>query len=403
MFAALVLVFGGCSDTTSVETDFRFSDAMPEKKSGDESSVIIGPVSDLDVQAPPIDGLGLDSFVEQRGKDVDADLADTELPEPSDATEQIDLPDDPDLEDALDADTPDPVEIVPEVEVPDVQKPDNSCNPQCGAKECGSDGCDGVCGYCAYGFVCDPDGNCVADICPKQCTATVEGDEVDKDCGPDGCGGSCGYCVAEGMICGDDGFCYAGSCESNCKNKVCGPDGCGGSCGFCQFGELCDEDSNCVPHPCGTVTYKGKCDDNYNLIQCIDLELQQTNCKTFPDKMCGWDENVGKYDCVPETECEPDCTFGDGTQKECGPDGCWGSCGICPKGWGCGAGWCSPAEGAECAWIDNMTGACVEHTKWFCSVGLLYGYDCMAKEGKTCGWNHKANFGLGGYDCIDVL
>ena len=118
--------------------------------------------------------------------------------------------------------------------------------------------------------------------------------------------------------------------------------------------------------------------------------------------MCGWDEAVGHYTCVEETECVPACSFDDGSPKECGPDGCWGTCGICPEGWGCGGGFCLPAQGGECAWIDATVKACVEHSKWFCSSKILYSYDCMVQEQKTCGWDPKANFGLGGYDCIPL-
>ena len=171
-------------------------------------------------------------------------------------------------------------------------------------------------------------------------------------------------------------------------------------CGNCEEGQICDKSGKCVPHPCGTVTYKGKCTAKYMLVECKDLTLVETNCKTMPDKMCGWNQEVGKYDCVTEKECEPQCMLEDGTVKECGDDGCWNFCGTCPIDWGCAAGFCVPSEGAECAWIDNIVGACVGTIRWFCSNGKLYGYDCQEKEGKKCGWDKTANFGKGGYDCL---
>lgn len=58
------------------------------------------------------------------------------------------------------------------------------CQPQCGGRRCGSDGCGGTCGSCDQGFKCD-NGTCVA-----GCTPNCGG----KVCGSDGCGGSCGSC-----------------------------------------------------------------------------------------------------------------------------------------------------------------------------------------------------------------
>jgi len=397
MVLSFLFLVSSCTETSTVNNGKDAVDAASETVRNKEDTIIIGPGHDLDVQGIPTDEF---DFGGDEPEDVgDVDVPEEELPEvaepPPDVPEELpDVVEPPDTPDA-----PDVEDVQPDV--PDT-KPDNSCTPVCAGKECGSDGCDGVCGYCAYGQVCDPDGKCVADICPTQCTVEVEGEIVPLECGPDNCGGFCGYCVVEGTVCGEDGFCYAGECDADCKNKDCGPDGCGGSCGFCQFGELCSEDFDCIPHPCGDVTYKGKCEDKYNLVECIGLELVYTNCLTMPDKMCGWNENVGQYECIQETGCEPQCTFADGTAKECGTDGCWGNCGMCPKGWGCAAGLCSPAEGGECAWIDGLTGVCVGDVKWFCSVGLLYGYDCMEKEEKTCGWDPKANFGLGGYECVEL-
>lgn len=388
---AMLLLLLSCSSTTTVvgdEPDFRFLDLGGENG---KDTVIIGPASDIEVA-------DFGSLPDADASDVSEEIADGGLPEGGELPEIPDVVDvAPDLPDVV----PDEVEeeeVKPEV-IEEV-KPEVVCTPVCGGKDCGSDGCEGVCGYCAYGELCTAEGVCQIDICPKQCTTEVDGDEINKECGADGCGGYCGFCLEAGEICGDDGFCYPGSCTPVCDGFQCGADSCGGACGFCQYGELCNDSQTCVPHPCGTVSYKGQCEDKYLLVQCVDQAIAETMCKELPDKMCGWDEAVGKYDCVPETECLPECLYEDGNPKECGPDGCWGSCGVCPKGWGCAGGKCEPAAGGECAWIDAMVGLCVGPVNWFCSEGVLYGYDCMAKEQKDCGWNANANFGLGGYDCL---
>ena len=385
-FPLVVLVCSACSETSTVGSIDITGSEDDKGNGGKKDTVIIGDpdlipeVSDTWELAP---------------EEIHSEV--TDVPVPDDVPDTVEdefVLDLPDLEDVL-PDVPEEVQV----EIVEEVKPDISCTPNCVGKDCGSDGCDGVCGYCAYGYVCSPVGKCEASVCQKQCTVGSGEDEVYKECGLDGCGGYCGFC-SELKTCGDDGFCYDQACTGDCTGKQCGDDGCGHSCGNCQFGEMCNSNGKCVDHPCGTVSYKGECTDKYTLVECINLELVTTNCMTLPDKMCGWDEDTGTYDCVPETECDPKCSFEDGSPKECGPDGCWGSCGVCPQGWGCGQGFCKPAIGGECAWIDGIVGTCVGDVFWFCSSGVLYGYDCMAEEGNPCGWDHEANFGAGGYGCL---
>jgi hypothetical protein len=82
--------------------------------------------------------------------------------------------------------------------------------------------------------------------CTPNCTG--------KQCGPDGCGGVCGGCVGR-QVCDADGVC----CLPNCFDRVCGPDGCGGSCGTCPLGgQLCDRGA-CVCPPDKPVECRGGC------------------------------------------------------------------------------------------------------------------------------------------------
>ena len=272
------------------------------------------------------------------------------------------------------------------------------CAPDCDGRLCGPDGCGALCGLCAYGKICTIEGQCQDDSCNLNCDMLDGGF---KQCGPDGCGGYCGFCMGA-SLCGADGLCYEGSCEGSCDGKVCGLDGCGVVCGYCGDEELCTEEGLCVPHPCGAVGVKGLCTEMYILQKCVNLEVVETNCLTIQNHMCGWDENLGEYECIPEVPCEPSCLDVEGQQKECGTDGCWGFCGSCPNGWGCLGGKCRPGSGAECSWIDSTSGACFDHEWWFCSGGKLYGYDCFAKELKTCGYSLDFNFGQGGFGCVDL-
>lgn len=107
------------------------------------------------------------------------------------------------------------------------------CEPQCGGRICGPDGCGGVCGTCGEGFWCDASTGACVSRCIPSC--------VNRNCGDDGCGGTCGTC-------GNNGVCEEGRCvcAPSCAGKECGDDGCGGTCpSTCQSGEACKE-GRCV-------------------------------------------------------------------------------------------------------------------------------------------------------------
>jgi len=192
--------------------------------------------------------------------------------------------------------------------------------------------------------------------CVKDCTPDCTGNE----CGPDGCGGSCGECSTWQR-------CEAGKCEAcSCDGRECGDDGCGGDCGQCPEGTAC-VNNHCVLR-CGNIPAEGCCDgDVLNL--CLDGELFSVDCGALPGWIggCGWDGTRGTYFCGGAGEapggdppmacdyvCVPDCQG-----KECGPDGCGGTCGSgCGSGEACGPnGTClSTGDGADCA----ATFRCIE-------------------------------------------
>ncbi len=178
---------------------------------------------------------------------------------------------------------------------------------------------------CEDGFTCN-DGTCVADTTPVE--DTIEGEDdttVDPGCA-DACAGKCGM-VGE-CDCGgcDVGFaCVQATntceeevvdCDAACTNKECGDGGVAGcNCGACDAGFTCNDTT-------------GVCEEGV---------------------------------------CEPDCTG-----KQCGPDGCGGSCGLCP----CVG--CDPAA----TMCNDMTGMCEAAAALTC-VGIN---DCMA----TCNPNDQA-------------
>ena len=139
---------------------------------------------------------------------------------------------------------------------------------------------------------------------------TCRPDCVDKICGDDGCGGSCGECksnhecsegrcVCKGIVC-YGACCEEGSiclnnecCKPECGDRECGNDGCEGSCGV----------GNC---PVNQECSFGKCVCKWNAC----------------DGICCREDHV----CYNSACCKPQCD-----DKDCGSDGCGGSCGECPE------------------------------------------------------------------------
>ncbi len=107
------------------------------------------------------------------------------------------------------------------------------CQPNCYKKQCGSDGCSGVCGQCQSGTQCEGS----VCLCQPNCS--------NKQCGPNGCGGVCGQC-SSGNQCDASGKCV---CQPNCSGKQCGSNGCGGFCGQCSSGNQCDANGICKSPP----------------------------------------------------------------------------------------------------------------------------------------------------------
>lgn len=257
-------------------------------------------------------------------------------------------------------------------------QPDGACYPDCtrtdGTKKaCGPDGCGSICGYCSY------ENECVVDECKPICVPHCE----DKECGTDGCYGECPPGCDEGFAC-DDTFKCVPNCDhdGHCAGKQCGPDGCGNVCGICGLGTLCNQETGmCEADPCdGIPLDTGKCTDGV-LFQCVSGLPKETVCSTLgPDFYCKFDAVAQKYGC--SEGCVPQCTWEDGSAKECGYDGCYGNCGTCPTGWTCNAGRCYPQPGAECGWLTEA-GECFDNFLWYCAGGQLLLEDCTAL-GATC-------------------
>jgi hypothetical protein len=233
---------------------------------------------------------------------------------------------------------------------------------------------------------CLLDADCVAgELCINSlCTATPDAGPIDAgprfqactpdteaaDCGPGSfCNGD-GACAAlpacvdgdcpDGLQCNDNsGFCVRPpECEDCCTPGSC-DDG-----RWCNGVEVCDTASGrCIGAlpPCGDLV----CDEATHTCACTDNDECDAP-EVCIDGACG---------------CEPDCTG-----KQCGDDGCGGSCGSCPDSDVCSDGTCEcipDCEGKACG-SDGCDGTCGECTAPdACTDGACVCQpDC---DGKQCG------------------
>ncbi|MCA9539660.1 MAG: chitobiase/beta-hexosaminidase C-terminal domain-containing protein, partial [Myxococcales bacterium] len=258
-----------------------------------------------------------------------------------------------------------------------------ACVPDCAGRECGDDGCDGDCGQCQGGDLCNDAGQCTAppaqcgdgacdanedcSTCPADCgqccgngrcgagencatcladCACPGGQECNaerrvceavcvpacggRECGDDGCNGVCGRCGA-GSECGANGRCRE-ICVPQCNGRTCGPDGCDGVCGECAAGELCSPAGRCLDVGEG-------CDCQANEI-CLD-----GFCRA-PETLCGADNPIGLC-ALGQTCIDGECAeFG----AACSNDN---PAGACPLGELCRDGICRPINDSALCDDDN--------------------------------------------------
>jgi hypothetical protein len=247
---------------------------------------------------------------------------------------------------------------------------------------------------CPDGTTCNPaTGECVTG-CVPQCG--------NRDCGPDACGGSCGTCPM-GTSCNQWGICYQ-TCVPACQGKQCGSDGCGGICGTCAQSEACKQ-GQCVAStsckelmecywacPPGGRTCENQCwlnasqearDQWMDMVWC----LQDACGEDMPDQCVqqalSWGECKIYWDACQD--CTPACAG-----KQCGADGCGGTCGTCQAGLACDSfGYCicqPQCTGKQCG-SDGCGGSCGT-----CLTGHVCNWQgvcvCMPNcQNKECGSN----------------
>ncbi len=116
-----------------------------------------------------------------------------------------------------------------------------------------------------------------------------------------------------------------GRCLPDCLGRQCGDDGCGGSCGICPAGVDCEAGvcSGTCKDECSPAGASSCAADGVQ--ECVQFDGDGCLEWGSPRPCPGFGHCEGGA-CV----CVPDCL-----DKECGYDGCSGSCGSCPEGFQC--------------------------------------------------------------------
>ena len=270
----------------------------------------------------------------------------------------------------------------------------------CAGKDCGDDGCGGICGGCPKSFFCN-DGNCEEDPCEPSCAG--------KECGPDGCSDTCGDCLAN-EFCTVQGICI---CLPDCVGKFCGSDGCGELCGECPEKHTCQA-GECVEDPCQPQCVGKECGDDACGDVCGACEQDEACVDGSCQQLGGPDSCLGHCG-GPSTDCYCDdlCfAFGscctdvcaacpDLQPCKCGDGQCqnFEACDTCPDDCGCEAP--ETCDGGECACPQGNAicdGLCCAPGE-VCTQGACCEPSCA---GKACG-SDGCGGGCGDCTALDQL
>jgi hypothetical protein len=256
------------------------------------------------------------------------------------------------------------------------------------------------CEKCGDGKGCGAHADCESGRCENgTCTSCDDGkkngDEVDVDCG-----GSCNLCGL-GQHCNSKDDCYTGGCEGGkcCQVNACGictdtpKEICNGKdddCnGYIDDGEDMWQDQPLCPKQAGPCAgSKAECKGTAGW-QCDDELYKSHNWDYAPnEKEECWDSIDNDCDGKADFDDSADCCQAKCDGKQCGDDGCGGSCGTCGATDECKDGKCVLKCGGDPA--HTCKGYC-EQTygsdgKLFCSQSYCeaYAYNCMPDYQSCC-------------------
>jgi len=163
------------------------------------------------------------------------------------------------------------------------------------------------------------------------------------------------------------------TCGASCVDLNSDPEHCGACDRACAGGEVCNEGrcaGSCTPEltDCAGA--------------CVDLQTDEAHCGG-----CGLPCGAGESCIGGACLCIPACAG-----RECGSDGCGGSCGSCPAGWSCepsGDCVCRPAcAGRECG-PDGCGGSCGSCASgWTCTGTGVCAFESLTFEAESSAMGH---------------
>ena len=212
------------------------------------------------------------------------------------------------------------------------------CEPYCEGKQCGGDGCGGICGTCAEGTSC-------------------QGNECKVVCGDGMCGTGENQCsCAQDCLSGCPGCCVGATCQSGTSNSACGNDGagctdCSADGKQCQGGECVAQTTPTWTDPVSGLTWQNPPPDQ---VFTSSWTVANQTCAALSLDGGGWhlptiDELRSLIRECPATELGGLCNVQEGA---CMQSGCmYTSCKTgCPLYGGPGAN--------GCYWPAAMIGQC---------------------------------------------
>ena len=188
-----------------------------------------------------------------------------------------------------------------------------------------------------------------------------------------------------------------GVCTADCAGRECGDDGCGGSCGTCSAALSCDN-GNCICPTCEATDTCATADPCPCEPSCTDKQCGDDGCggscgQCAAGLQCS---AAGQCTCEPNCSgraCQPDCLG-----RQCGDDGCGGSCGTCQNGT-CTLNQCvceADCSAKQCG-DDGCGGSCGT-----CASGQLCAENLCEYPEKTFGGDVFPLFsGCNGSNCHD--
>lgn len=217
------------------------------------------------------------------------------------------------------------------------------CTPDCGGKECGDDGCEGLCGLCGGADVCGPSGSCVAqgtgDTCalpfvvdeiPFTATGNTEGAGPDYGFEDDACPGAT---FGSGAGSADHVYRFDPPGDGNYEITLDADF----TAVLYAVGDCSDVDASCLA-----------ASDKWSAQEIVVYGLWGQSLYIIVDGDSTWSNYTGAYTLTFTAFSKPGCTP-DCAGKDCGDDGCGGYCGACQGADVCAVDGCvDPSVGDTC-------------------------------------------------------